>query len=203
MFEDAAIHFFPRKGLTMKLLAMLSGAAAIVLLAGTGNRAEGQFGFGGLRAGGMGFGRMGFGGMGFGGMGFGGITSFHGPFGVGAVGVRGPFGGGVGVVGAGIAPVMPVAVAPVAVPVPVPVVQQTVLNPAAVPTFTYSAAYLARIPAGYATLEIAHTPYYYTPVLPVGSVPVVLGGVNMFTLGGVYYQPYFLGGHTVYVVVEH
>jgi len=186
----------------MKMLAMLSGAAAVVLLAGAGNRAEAQFGFGTLRYG------VGFGGMSvtsvhgpFGGA----VTAVQGPFGGGAVSVRGPFGGGIGVVAPGIAPVMPVPfpVAPVMpVPVPVPVVQQTVLNPASVPTFTYSPAYLARIPPGFATLEIAATPYYFTPVLPPGSQPVTVGGVNLFASNGVFYQPYFLGGRTVYVVVE-
>jgi hypothetical protein len=197
----------------MKQLAMLSGVAAVALLAGMGNRAEAQFAFGGVRFGGVGVAsvRGPFGGVTsvrgpFGGR----VTAFQGPFGGGAVSVRGPFGGRVGVVGPGIAPVMPVPVlvapvvpvAPVAVPVAVPVVQQTVLNPAVGPTFTYSAAYLARIPLSYPFLEIAATSYYYTPMLPVGSLPVVVGGVNMFTLGGVFYQPYFLGGQTVYVVVE-
>jgi hypothetical protein len=133
------------------------------------------------------------------------VTAVQGPFGGGAVSVRGPFGGGIGVVAPGIAPVMPIPfpVAPVVpVPVPVPVVQQTVLNPASVPTFTYSPAYLARIPPGFATLEIAATPYYYTPVLPPGSQPVTVGGVNLFASNGVFYQPYFLGARTVYVVVE-
>ncbi len=188
----------------MKLLAMLSGAAAVVLLAGAGNRAEAQFMYGaGLRYG------VGFGGVGvtsvrgpFGG----GVTVAQGPFGGGAVSVRGPFGGRVTVARPGIAPVVPVPVAPVApvvpVPVPVPVVQQTVLNPASVPTFSYSAAYLARIPPGYATLEIGRVPYYYTPVLPPGSQPVTVGGVSLFASNGVFYQPYFLGGRTVYVVVE-
>jgi hypothetical protein len=191
---------------------MLSGAAAVVLLAGVTNRAEAQFGFGTVRFGGT---RVtSFGGP-FGGVTsvrgpFGGrVTAFQGPFGGGAVSVRGPFGGGVGAFTPGIAPIVPVApvipvapVVPVPVAVPVPVVQQTVLNPAVAPAFTYSAAYLALIPPGYPFLEIAATSYYYTPLLPPGSQPAVVGGMNLFANNGVFYQPYFLGGRTVYVVVE-
>jgi hypothetical protein len=200
----------------MKKLAMLSGAAAVVLLAGAANRAEAQVGFGTMRVG-PGFGtsvtsvRGPLGGR---------VTSVQGPFGGGAVSMRGPFGGrvtsvrgplgggvmgvggpwgGVGVVRPGIVPVM----APTVVPVPIPVVQQTVLNPAVAPAFTYSAAYSALIPPGLSTLEIAATPYYYTPLLPLGSQPVVVGGANMFVSRGVFYQPYFLGNQTVYVVVPH
>jgi len=193
----------------MKMLAMLSGAAVVVLLAGVTNRAEAQFGFGTVRFGGVGV--TSFGGP-FGGVTsvrgpFGGrVTAVQGPFGGGAVSVRGPFGGGVGVVAPGIAPVVPVApiapVVPVPVPVPVPVVQQTVLNPAVAPAFTYSAAYLARIPPGYPFLEIAATPYFYTPVLPPGSQPVTVGGLDLFASNGVFYQPYFLGARTVFLVVE-
>ena len=194
----------------MKMLAMLSGAAAVVLLAGVTNRAEAQFGFGTVRFGGVGV--TSFGGP-FGGVTsvrgpFGGrVTAVQGPFGGGAVSVRGPFGGGVGVVTPGIAPIVPVApvvpVVPVVpVPVAVPVVQQTVLNPAVLPTFTYSAAYLARIPLGYPTLEVGAVPYYYTPVLPLGSQPVTVAGVSLFASNGVFYQPYFLGARTVYLVVE-
>jgi hypothetical protein len=216
----------------MKRLAMLSGTAAVVLLAGAANRAEAQLGFGTLRYG-PGFGgsvttvRGPFGGR---------VTSVQGPFGGGAVSVRGPFGGrvtsvrgplgggvvgvggpwggvggpwggvggpwgGVGVVRPGIVPVVPPAVVPV--PVPVPVVQQTALIPAVAPAFTYSAAYHALIPPGLATLEIASTPYFYTTLLPAASRPVVVGGANLFVSGGVYYQPYFLGNQTVYVVVPH
>jgi hypothetical protein len=116
----------------------------------------------------------------------------------GVVGVGGLW-GGVGVVRPGIVPVVPPAV----VPVPVPVVQQTVLNPAVAPAFMYSAAYSALIPPGLSTLEIASTPYYYTTVLPAVSRPVVVAGANLFVSGGVYYQPYFLGNQTVYVVVPH
>jgi hypothetical protein len=200
----------------MKRLAILSGAAAVVLLAGAANQAEAQLAFGTLRYG-PGFGtsvttvRGPFGGR---------VTSVQGPFGGGAVSVRGPFGGrvtsvrgplgggvvgvggpwgGVGVVRRGIVPVLPPAV----VPVPVPVVQQTVFNPAVAPAFIYSAAYRALIPPGLATLEIASTPYYYTTWLPAASRPVVVGGANLFVSGGVYYQPYFLGNETVYVVVPH
>ena len=200
----------------MKKLAMLSGAAAVVLLAGAANRAEAQVGFGTMRFG-PGFGtsvtsvRGPLGGR---------VTSVQGPFGGGAVSMRGPFGGrvtsvrgplgggvmgvggpwgGVGVVRPGIVPVM----APTVVPVPIPVVQQTVLNPAVAPAFTYSAAYHALIPPGLATLEIASTPYYFTTFLPADSRPVVVGGANLFVSGGVFYQPYFLGNQTVYVVVPH
>ncbi|HEY7428630.1 MAG TPA: hypothetical protein VH682_30650 [Gemmataceae bacterium] len=180
--------------------------AAVVMLAGAANRAEAQFGFGTVRFGGVGV--TSFGGP-FGGVTsvrgpFGGrVTAVQGPFGGGAVSVRGPFGGGVGVVAPGIAPVVPFPVAPVVpVPVPVPVVQQTVLNPAVAPAFTYSPGYLARIPPGYPFLEIAATPYYYTPVLPPGSQPVTVGGVDLFASNGVFYQPYFLGARTVYLVVE-
>jgi hypothetical protein len=122
--------------------------------------------------------------------------------GMGGMGMRGGMGGmmmgmgGFGGMGMG-GPFVPPAV----VPVPVPVVQQTVLNPAVGPAFTYSAAYRALIPPGLSTLEIAATPFYYTPVLPLASRPVVVGGANMFVSGGVYYQPYFLGNRTVYVVV--
>lgn len=199
----------------MNRFAMLCGAAAVVLLAGAANRAEAQLVYGGTLRYGAGFGtsvttvRGPFGGR---------VTSVQGPFGGGAVSVRGPFGGrvtsvrgplgggvvgvggpwgGVGVVRPGIVPVVP---APV---VPVPVVQQTVLNPAVAPAFTYSAAYRALIPPGLSTLEIAATPYYYTPVLPLASQPVVVGGANLFVSRGVYYQPYFLGNQTVYVVVPH
>lgn len=189
----------------MKKLAMLSGAAAVVLLAGAANRAEAQLVYGGTLRYGAGFGtsvtsvRGPFGGR---------VTSVQGPFGGGAVSVRGPFGGrvtsvggplgGVGVVRPGIVPIVP---APVVVPVPV--VQQTVLNPAVGPAFAYSAAYRSLIPPGYSTLEIAATPYYYTPLLPPISQPVVVQGTSMFVSGGVFYQPYFLGGRTVYVVVPH
>jgi hypothetical protein len=200
----------------MKRLAMLSGTAAVVLLAGVANRAEAQFGT--LRYG-PGFGsrvttvRGPFGGR---------VTSVQGPFGGGAVSVRGPFGGrvtsvrgplgggvvgmgnpwgnpwgGVGVVGPGIVPVG----LPAVVPVPVPVVQQTIINPAIGTAFTYSAAYRALIPRGLGTLEIGSTPFYFTPFLPPGSQPVVIGGTNMFVSGGVFYQPYFLGNQLVYVVV--
>jgi hypothetical protein len=66
----------------------------------------------------------------------------------------------------------------------------------------YSAAYLARIPPGYPSLQIAGTNYYFTPVLPPGAQPATVGGGTYFVSNGVFYQPYFLGMQTVYVVTE-
>lgn len=170
----------------MTAFRISSWALTAVVLMGMANRAEGQFlpGYGTVRysyRGPLG----------------GRVTVTQGPFGGGAVGVRGPFGGRVTVVGPGIAPVVTVPVAPTIVPVPV--VQQTVLNPAPAP-MPYSAAYLPLIPAGYPTLAIGGANYYYTTVLPPLAQPVAVGGVSYYFSNGIYYQPYFLGTRTVYVV---
>jgi hypothetical protein len=125
----------------------------------------------------------------------GGAVAVRGPFGGTAVGVRGPFGGSVTVTGSGVVPVAPVG------PFPVPVVRQTVLNPAPAP-MPYSPAYMARIPPGYPMLQIADTNYFYTPVLPVDAQPATVGGMTYYLSNGVFYQPYFLGMRTVYVVAE-
>jgi hypothetical protein len=128
----------------------------------------------------------------------------RGPFGGTAVAVRGPFGGSVTVTRPGVVPVLPVpavSTTVVPVPVPVPVVRQTVLNPAPAP-MPYSPAYLARIPPGYPMLQIADTNYFYTPVLPVDAQPATVGGMTYYLSNGVFYQPYFLGMRTVYVVTE-
>ena len=82
------------------------------------------------------------------------------------------------------------------------VVQQTVLNPAPNPNWPYTPGYLARIPPGYPNLEVGAVPYLYTPLLPPGSQPVVVAGVTLYANNGVFYQPYFLGGRMVYLVVE-
>ena len=182
----------------MRAFRIGSWVLTAVLLMGFANRAEGQFmpGFGSVRYGGY----VGpFGGSMSAVQGpFGGSVSVaQGPVGGGAVSVRGPFGGRVTVAGAGVAPVVAVPVAPTIVPVPV--VQQTVLNPAPA-LMPYSAAYAALIPPGYVTLALAGTNYYYTSLLPPLAQPVVLGGVNYYVSNGIFYQPYFLGARTVYVV---
>jgi hypothetical protein len=164
-----------------------SWVLTVVMLMGLANRAEGQFmpGFGTVRYGGF-VGPFG-----------GSVSTVQGPFGGGAVSVRGPFGGRVTVAGPGVAPVVAVPVAPTIVPVPV--VQQTVLNPAPA-LMPYSVAYSALIPAGYPTLALGGTNYFYTTVLPPLAQPTIVGGVNYFVNNGIYYQPYFLGARTVYVV---
>jgi len=162
-----------------------SWALTAMVLMGMANRAEAQIMVGGsVRYGYVG--PLG-----------GSVTVTQGPFGGGAVGVRGPFGGRVTVAGPGIAPVVAVPVAPTIVPVPV--VQQTVLNPAPAP-LPYSAAYAALIPPGYPTLALAGTNYLYTTVLPPVAQPIAVGGVSYYVSNGIYYQPYFLGTRTVYVV---
>jgi hypothetical protein len=178
-----------------------SWALTAVMLMGMANRAEGQYmpGFGSVRYGGY----VGpYGGSVSTAQGpFGGSVSVaQGPFGGGAVSVRGPFGGRVTVAGAGVAPVVALPVAPTIVPVPV--VQQTVLNPAPAP-LPYSAAYAALIPPGYPSLALAGTNYLYTTVLPPLAQPVAVGGVSYYVSNGIYYQPYFLGTRTVYVVAPH
>lgn len=130
------------------------------------------------------------------------LTIAQGPFGGGAVGVRGPFGGRVAVVRPPVVPIVPVApVVPIAPVVPVPVVQQTVLNPAPAP-MPYTAAYLARIPPGLPILAVGGMNYYYTPLLPPGAQAAPVRGVNYLVSNGVFYQPYFVGMQTVYLVVE-
>jgi hypothetical protein len=164
-----------------------SWALTAVMLMGFANRAEGQYmpGFGSMRYSSY-VGPYG-----------GSVSVAQGPFGGGAVSVRGPFGGRVAVAGPGVAPVVAMPVAPTIVPVPV--VQQTVLNPAPAP-LPYSAAYAALIPPGYPTLALAGTNYLYTTVLPPVAQPIAVGGVSYYVSNGIYYQPYFLGTRTVYVV---
>jgi hypothetical protein len=66
----------------------------------------------------------------------------------------------------------------------------------------YSAAYLSLIPPGYATLMLGQQPYFYTTMLPPGCQPVLGGGGTAFVSAGVFYQPFFYQGQTVYVVVQ-
>jgi hypothetical protein len=160
-----------------------------VLLAGMADRAEAQILLGGGSV------RYSYRGP-FGGR----VNVVQGPFGGGAVSVRGPFGGRVNFVQPPV-----VGVVPPAFVVP-PVVGATgpfggVPGPVGV-NWPYTAAFLSRIPPGYGTLMIGGVPYYGTPALPPGCQPAVVGGVNYFVTGGVFYQPYFYQGQTVYVVVE-
>lgn len=185
----------------MRQFVMLCGAAAGVLLAGAMNRAEAQYGYGTLRYGA----RYG---VPVGGSvtsirgPLGRVTVTQGPFGGGAVSVRGPFGGRITTVRPGVVPIVPPVVGVPYVPPRPVIVPQTILNPAAGLNFPYTAAYMPRIPLGYPTLQIAGIPYYYTPVLPPGSQPAVIGGATYYVFNGITYQPYFLGGQTVYVVIE-
>jgi hypothetical protein len=66
----------------------------------------------------------------------------------------------------------------------------------------YTPAFLARIPPGYPTLAIGGTNYLYTPVLPAGAQPATVGGGTYYVSNGIFYQPYFLGMQTVYVIAE-
>jgi hypothetical protein len=138
----------------------------------------------------------------------GGAVSVRGPFGGGAVSVRGPFGGRVSFI-------QPpaVAVAPPVIGVVPPVVSVAPsvfgvstsfggIAPVAPVNWPYSAAFLARIPPGFPTLMLGTSPYYYTLALPPGSQPALVGNVNFFVSGGIFFQPYFYGGQTVYVIVE-
>jgi hypothetical protein len=177
-------------------------ALTAVMLAGMANRAEAQIMLGGGSV------RYSYRGP-FGGR----VNVVQGPFGGGAVSVRGPFGGRVNVVRPPVVGVFPpvLGVPPVVGVVPPvlgfpPVAGATgpfggVPGPIGV-NRPYTAACLSRIPPGYGTLMIGGVAYYCTPALPPGCQPAVVGGVNYFVNGGVFYQPYFYQGQTVYVVVE-
>jgi hypothetical protein len=182
---------YKRKGIIMTAFRIGTWAMAAMMLVGMVGRAEAQFMWGG--GGSVRFSsiRGPFGGR---------VTVAQGPFGGGAVGVRGPFGGGVTFVQPGVVPVIAPPIVPT-VFAPPQVVQQTVLNPAPAP-MPYTPAYLSRIPPGLPAMGFGGTNYFYTTVLPPGSRPATVGGVNYFVNNGVFYQPYFLGPQTVYVVVE-
>ena len=45
-------------------------------------------------------------------------------------------------------------------------------------------------------------PRGYIAAVPVGARPIVYGGFNCYSAGGMYYRPVFYQGATVYVVVD-
>ena len=142
------------------------------------------------------------------------VTAVQGPFGGGAISVRGPFGGRLNIVrppavGVGVYPpsvgFYPPAAGlypPAAGIFPPTVAPPVGFAPAPPVNWPYTAAFQSQIPPGYPSLMIGESPYYYTPTLPPGSQPAVIGDVNYFVNAGIFYQPYFYQGQTAYVIVE-
>ncbi len=65
----------------------------------------------------------------------------------------------------------------------------------------YNSAYWNTFPAGYYTAWYGQTPIYWYPTLPVGAEAVTDETSAYYTADGVYYVPYFLQGHVVYIAV--
>jgi hypothetical protein len=86
-------------------------------------------------------------------------------------------------------------------------------------------AVVVRRPAGYATVYVGSTPYYYyngayyvktadgyivvvppsgatVTYLPAGYTTVYVNGVRHYAYGGVHYRPYSHGGRVVYRVMK-
>ncbi len=65
----------------------------------------------------------------------------------------------------------------------------------------YSDPYFRRFRPGYRPVVIGGRTHYYYPALPFGYRPVVVGPTTYYFAAGVYYQPYFYQGSTVYLAV--
>ncbi len=67
----------------------------------------------------------------------------------------------------------------------------------------YRAEYFGRFRPGYHTLLLGDAQYYWYDSLAPDCVPTVLNGVSCYLCDGIYYQPYFYGGQTVYLVMPY
>jgi hypothetical protein len=92
-----------------------------------------------------------------------------------------------------LAPSLGVVINPFPYPPPAPVFSLR-------PTF-YSPGYISQFRPGYAPILVQDTPYYFYPTLPPNAVSVVVGGVQYFQAGGVWYQPYPTAGRTIFLIV--
>jgi hypothetical protein len=65
----------------------------------------------------------------------------------------------------------------------------------------YQAAYVSRFSPGFQTILVGNVAYHYYPVLPPMATFVTVGGVGFYQAGGVWYQPYAMGGQNLFLVV--
>jgi hypothetical protein len=65
----------------------------------------------------------------------------------------------------------------------------------------YPTTYMSRFNPGYQTVLVGNIAYHYYPALPPGAAFTMVGGVGYYQAGGVWYQPYAMGGQNLFLVV--
>jgi hypothetical protein len=83
---------------------------------------------------------------------------------------------------------------------PYPVVQPVTPVISLQPTI-YAPAYLNLLTPGYQTIVAQNVAYYYYPTLPPAATVAMIGGITYYQAGGVWFQPFFTGGRSLFLVV--